>query len=197
MMKRVMIFHGAFVCFFLLLIGCQNQYQPLSLHPENQHYFMFRGKPTVLIGSTEHFGAVLNPDFDYVKYFDELQSKNLNVTRTFTGIYLEPQGAFSIEKNSLAPDKEKLICPWAGSTKPGYANGGYKFDLTKWDDAYFTRLKDFVSEAGKRNIVVELDLFSNFYDTLQWKLSPLYIQNNINQIGNIAGHKEILSLKHH
>src|SRR5262245_27080972 len=37
----------------------------LQLLPDNPHYFLFRGKPTVLIGSGEHYGAVLNGDFDY------------------------------------------------------------------------------------------------------------------------------------
>ncbi len=41
---------------------------PLQLHPDNPHYFLWRGQPTVLITSGEHYGAVLNADFDYVKY---------------------------------------------------------------------------------------------------------------------------------
>src|SRR4051794_10247153 len=40
---------------------------PISLHPDNGHYFLFRGKPAVLITSGEHYGAVLNRDFDFVK----------------------------------------------------------------------------------------------------------------------------------
>jgi hypothetical protein len=180
----------------LLLLACKKGYTPLSLHPENPHYFLFRGEPTLLIGSTEHYGAVLNLDFDYLPYLDELAAQKLNVTRTFSGIYVEPQGAFNIERNTLAPADGRYICPWARSDQPGYANGGNKFDLNKWDEAYFNRLKDFVAEAGKRSIVVELDLFSNFYDTLQWRLCPLYIGNNINQVGNIIDHKEVLSLKH-
>jgi hypothetical protein len=186
-----------FLCLFIILLSaCTGNYPPIRLHPDNPHYFLFRGKPTVLIGSTEHYGAVLNLDFDYITYLNELVSNNLNLTRTFSGIYLEPQGAFGIEKNTLAPAKEKYICPWVRSSQLSYVNGGNKFDLNRWDETYFNRLKDFISEAGKRNIVVELDLFSNFYDTLQWKLSPLYMENNINQIGNILDHKEILSLKH-
>ena len=39
--------------------------QPLSLHPNNPHYFMFKEKPFLLITSAEHYGAVLNNDFDY------------------------------------------------------------------------------------------------------------------------------------
>jgi len=180
----------------LLLAGCAKQAPFLSLHPDNPHYFLFRGKPTVLIGSTEHYGAVLNTDFDYVKYLDELASNGLNVTRTFSGAYMEPQGAFGIAGNTLAPANGKLITPWARSSESGYTNGGNKFDLDKWDDAYFSRLKDFITEAGKRDIVVELDLFSNYYDTLQWKLSPLYHENNINGIGDFLNHKEVIALKH-
>jgi hypothetical protein len=167
----------AMLMVMLLLIGCSNVPSPLSLHPDNPHYFLFRGEPAVLIGSTEHYGAVMNLDFDYISYLDELASKQLNVTRTFSGIYVEPQGAFGIAKNTLAPGSEKLICPWARSSEPGYAGGGNKFDLEKWDEAYFDRLKDFITEAGKRAIVVELDLFSNFYDTIQWKLNDSGLKN--------------------
>ena len=57
----------------------------------------------MLIGSTEHYGAVLNKDFDYKKYLDELASNGLNIIRTFSGVYLEPQGAFGIANNEPAP----------------------------------------------------------------------------------------------
>ena len=33
---------------------------PIRLHPDNPHYFLWRGKPTVLITSGEHYGAVMN-----------------------------------------------------------------------------------------------------------------------------------------
>ena len=66
------------------------------MHPDNSHYFLFKGKPTILITSGEHYGAVLNLDFDYVPYLDELKAKKLNLTRTFSGAYVEPQGAFKI-----------------------------------------------------------------------------------------------------
>ncbi len=45
---------------------------PLSLNPKNPHYFLYHGKPLILIGSTEHYGAVMNLDFDYVKYLDKI-----------------------------------------------------------------------------------------------------------------------------
>lgn len=160
--------------------------RPISLHPDNPHYFLFRGRPTILITSAEHYGAVMNLDFDYVKYLDALQSKGLNNTRVFTGSYVEPQGAFKIEKNTMAPAPNRFIAPWARSLTPGYANGGNKFDLTKWDAAYFTRLKDFVAQAGRRGVVVEVNLFCPFYEELQWKLSPQNAVNNVNNLGTVA-----------
>src|SRR5205809_4498244 len=118
---------------------------PLALHPDNPHYFLFQGKPAVLITSGEHYGAVLNLDFDYVKYLETLKADGLNLTRTFAGAYVEPQGAFKIAQNTLAPAAGRFICPWARSATPGYANGGNKFDLSTWDQAYFRRLKDFMT----------------------------------------------------
>jgi hypothetical protein len=161
--------------------------RPLALHPDNAHYFLWRGKPTVLITSGEHYGAVLNLDFDYIKYLDTLAKDKLNLTRTFAGgAYVEPSGAFNIADNTLAPRPGRLICPWARSEQPGYAGGGNKFDLSRWDEAYFERLRDFVAQAGKRGIVVELNLFCPFYDETQWRLSPFNLANNVNDLGHVA-----------
>jgi hypothetical protein len=39
--------------------------EPLRLHPDNPHYFLFRNQPTVIVTSGEHYGSVLNLDFNY------------------------------------------------------------------------------------------------------------------------------------
>lgn len=159
---------------------------PLALHPDNPHYFQFRGKPTILITSAEHYGAVLNSEFDQIKYLNELQKHGLNLTRTFSGVYCEDTKSFGITRNTLAPKDGKLLCPWGRSSKPGYAGGGNTFDLTTWDASYFARLKAFLSEAGKRGIVVEFNLFCPFYEESMWKLSPINVSNNVNNVGNVA-----------
>lgn len=162
------------------------QIQPIALHPGNPHYFVYKDKPTILITSSEHYGALINLDFDYITYLDELQSKGLNMTRTFTGAYVEPLGAFNIDKNSMAPASGRFICPWFRSSTPGYSNGGNKFDLTRWDEAYFKRLRNFVSAAQQRGIIIELAFFCPFYEESQWHLSPFNAINNINGLGTIA-----------
>ncbi len=160
--------------------------EPIRLHPENPHYFLWRDKPTILITSTEHYGAVLNRAFDYKRYLATLQADGMNLTRTFSGAYCEPVGAFKIRGNTLAPASGDLLCPWARSDAPGYPNGGNKFDLTKWDPQYFQRLTDFIAEAGRHGVVVEMVLFCPFYEDSMWQLSPMNAANNVNGIGRLG-----------
>jgi len=155
--------------------------QPIRLHPANPHYFLFRGKAVVLITSGEHYGAVLNKDFDYHRYLDTLEADGLNYTRLFAGSYVEvPAKSFGILHNDLAPEPGRFLAPWGRSDTTGYAGGGNKFDLEKWDAEFFTRFRDFLSEAGKRGIVVEVTLFSSHYDEAQWQVSAFNPSNNVN-----------------
>lgn len=176
--------NNTFLLFFaaLLLQACNvdTPRRPIALNPENPHYFIYDGKPVVLITSGEHYSAVLNLDFDYKAYLETLASDGLNLTRAMTGSYVEPAGSFKIEGNTLAPKAGRFICPWKRSNVEGYANGGNKFDLTQWDEEYFARLKNFMKEAEARNIIVELTLFCPFYGDEQWNISPMNNHNNIN-----------------
>ena len=106
--------------------------EPIQVHPANHHYYLFNGRPTILITSAEHYGAVVNKDFDYVPYLDTLKSYGMNYTRIYAGAMFEPQGKF-IKGNPLGPKPWSLVVPWARSSQPGYLFGGNKFDLDKWE----------------------------------------------------------------
>jgi hypothetical protein len=166
---------------------------PISLHPDNPHYFLWRGKPTVIITSGEHYGAVLNRDFDFRKYLDTLSRDNLNGTRTWAGSYSETAANFNIANNTLDPAAGRFICPWARSAEPGYTDGGNKFDLTQWDPAYFARLKEFVGYASRKGVVVELNLFCPMYEESIWHVCPMNAKNNVNGLGAIGRH-DVLTL---
>src|SRR5918992_3750729 len=110
----------------------------LRLDPRNPHYLVFRGKPTVLITSGEHYGAVVNADFDYVRYLDELKRHGFNHTRVFSGTYIEPgepapflpPSTFLGYDNTLAPRPGRFVSPWARD-RPGSGSGA-RFDLGRW-----------------------------------------------------------------
>lgn len=160
--------------------------EPLALLPANPHYFLFRGKPTVLITSGEHYGAVLNAKFDYKKYLATLAADGLNHTRIFTGLYREVPGSFSIAQNTLAPEAADFLSPFVRDEHGIY-------DLTAWNRPYWTRLREFLREADAHGIVVEICLTTTHYNETHWKLTPW--QNNRNGIGKGLAHTDPWTLK--
>ncbi len=167
--------------------------EPLRLHPDNARYLLFRGKPTLVITSGEHYGAVLNLDFDFRRYLDTLARDGMNGTRTWVGTYVETGGNFNIAGNTLDPASGRLITPWARSATPGYADGGARFDLAAWDDRYFTRLREFLQYASDKAIIVELVVFCPLYEDSMWDVSPMNARNNVNGLGAIR-RQDVLTL---
>ena len=153
----------------------------IRISENNPHYFEYKGKEILLITSAEHYGEVISRKFDYVKYFDMLAEYGLNYTRVYPGAIVQPSN-YWLSEDMMAPG-ENVIVPWARSNVPGYINGGNKFDLNTWDGEYFARLRDLLTEADKRNIIAEIC----FFNCMQGKYlenSPLYKDNNIQEIGN-------------
>ena len=153
----------------------------IGVSGRNPHYFSYKGKEILLITSAEHYGAVVNAKFDYVKYLDKLAEYGLNYTRIYPGALIEKAGSWA-DEDILAPGND-VIVPWARSEEDGYICGGAKFDLGKWDAAFFTRLRDFIEQAGKRGVIVEICFF-NAQSGGCWSYSPLYHSNNIQKVGN-------------
>lgn len=170
---------AAILCSIGALAGAPDDQPPIRLHPKNPHYFEWRGRAVALVTSAEHYGAVLNADFDYRKYLQTLERDGMNYTRVFAGSYVEPQGAFGIERNTLAPAPGKFLAPWARGDRPGYAGGGNRFDLDRFSPEYLKRLKAFIAEAGRRGVVVELTFFCSTYGEKQWAVHPFNPANNV------------------
>lgn len=167
---------------FLLSFAAKGYSQTLTIHPVNRHLFEYKKKPLVLIGSGEHYGAVLNLDFDFNKYLATLKKDGLNIVRIFTGPYREGGNAFGITRNTLAPKLEMFICPWKRTARNS-ENGEPVFNLENWDTAYFKRLHLFMQQAEAAGVIVEVCLFTSYYD--MWERSPFYFKNNINNTENV------------
>ena len=74
-------------------------------------------------------------------------------------------------------------------TGPGDARDGLpKFDLAKWNEAYFARLRQRVEKAGTRGIYVSIMFFDGWgikqesEDQYPWPYYPIHPDNNINGI---------------
>ena len=157
-----------------------------SIHPHNPRCFQCQGEPFKILTSAEHYGAVLNADFDYDIYFQEMQRTGQNMTRVFT-FYRENESSIPGPgaMNTLAPRPQASVMPWERVSGQGLAADGLdKFDLNRWNTAYFHRFKDFVRKCADKGIVCEVVLFCNPYDQEKYDLFPCSKVSNINGVGN-------------
>jgi len=156
---------------------------PISIHPQNPKYFLFRGKPLALITASEHYGSVVNRAFNYRRYLDDAADKKQTLTRTFL-LFREQQNTRN-PSSPIKPESPDFIAPYP-RTGPGTAMDGEPiYDLDQWNPEYFSRLHDFLDHASKLGIVVELTLLSNTYGDPVWALNPLRSQNNQQKIGSV------------
>lgn len=183
-----------------ILTGCSGSKNggPVSIFPDNPHYMMYKGEPILLVTSDEHYGAVVNTEFDFIVFLDALKSKGFNFTRIYPGSYIECEDAF-IEDNVLGVRDGKQILPWIRTSVTGAhsVQGGFKYDLDKWNEDYFTRLRDFCRHALTREIIVEICFFNGEYNPDWgkggWPIQAFNTNNNINGAGTCTWDK-VMSL---
>jgi len=170
----------------LICIGCRPLIgQVLRVHPDHPRLLEFRGEPVILKTLGEHYGSVINPDFNYIPYLNTLQAGGMNLTRVVLLGFHSNSGDFN---DTLNPSLDRFLQPWPRRTTAGYAlDGRGKWDLSSWNEAYFTRLRSFVQACSDRGIIVELTLFSTIYFADQWMLTPFNPANNMQGYGPNTG----------
>lgn len=167
--------------------------QPFSIHPDNPHRFLFRGKPLALITASEHYGAVMNRPFDFERYLADASEKHMTFTRLFV-LFREMQSALN-PYSTCKPESPDYIAPFERRGPGLAADGEPKFDLDRPNPEFYGRLHRFISLAGSYGIVVEVVLFSNTYGPEVWALNPLNARNNVNPVEEIEW-PEYMSHRH-
>lgn len=169
---------------------------PLRVHPANPRYFTDgSGRAIYLTGShtwdsLQDMGTTDPPPaFDYKAYLDLLERHHHNFIRLWRWELTHWDTATSQDKQP-----KRLVCaphPWA-RTGPGSAlDGKPKFNLERFDEAYFRRLRSRITDAQKRGIYVSIMLFEGWglqFVPDGWKAHPFHPANNINGLeGDLNG----------
>ena len=68
--------------------------QVFSVHPHNHRCFQYRGKPFKILTSAEHYGAVLNADFDYDIYLQEKNDDEIECQTSNVAVFFDEYGPF-------------------------------------------------------------------------------------------------------
>ena len=161
---------------------------PLRVHPKNPRYFAdASGRAIFLTGAhtwanLQDSGAAPIPTFDWQAYLAMMLSHNHNFMR----LWGWQQSAWA----PWTPDKILFEPTLYVRTGPGTAlDGGLKVDLTKFNPAYFDRMRARVTECRDRGIYCAVQLFQGFsYNRpahcgkQTWSGHPLNAQNNINGV---------------
>ena len=156
-------------------LAAQSISGPLRVHDGNPRYFSDSAGKVIYLTGSHVWDNFLDwggkkTAFDYDSYLEFLRKNNHNFIRLWVGTprVLPDEGRFRTKP-----------MPWM-RTGPGKAKDGEpKFDLTKFDDEYFSRLRSRVLEAEKKGIYVSLMLFNGL---LNWEGHPFNIHNNVNSI---------------
>jgi hypothetical protein len=161
---------------------------PLKVNPVNPRYFSdSSGRAVYLTGSHtwNNFQEISIPSqrpipFDFSAYLDFLHKHNHNFFRLWTW-----------EQSAWAPwTKDKILfqpLPYMRTGPGDSLDGGLKFDLTKFNQSYFDRLRSRVMEARKRGIYVSVMLFQGFsIDTKGKKINGWFrhaLQKYLSKLG--------------
>ena len=167
---------------------------PLFVNPDNRRYFTdgtkINGKYKVVYLTGAHTWCVLsdcddqNPIvaiFDYNKYLDFVQDYGYNFMKLWRSEFAGGGEA--------GPNFWFAPMPYERSLTECCAyDGGNKFDLTKFNQEYFDRMRERIIQAKERGIYVSVMLFdgwsvdSKFDGHVPWIGHPYNIVNNVNDI---------------
>ncbi len=182
----------AFMFFLLAPAWAEKASGPLRVHSSNPRYFDDGSGKAIYLTGSHTWTNLVDDDtsyppkaFDYGSYLDFMEEHNHNFMRMWT--WEQSKYTYGDGFQYSAPQ------PWS-RTGPGNAlDGRPKFDLTRFNEEYFSRLRSRVIAAGRRGIYVSIMLFEGHGAQRSkvpwcWDGHPLNAENNINGIdGNPDG----------
>gem|GEM_PF-482883 len=170
---------------------------PLRVSPANPRYFTDGVRPAVYLTGAHTWNNLVDmgredppQKFDFDAYLDFLARRRHNFIR----LWAWDSALWDTRANGLlGKDFVHRVgpLPWA-RTGPGEAlDGKLRFDLTRFDPAYFDRLRERAALAGRRGIYVSVMLFEGwglFHANRgraapagwAWRSHPFHPENNVN-----------------
>lgn len=187
---------ASFIALYLFgQISCTGQATgPLHVCKDNPRYFTdASGKAIYLTGSHTWSNLVdISPSdppnpFDFITYLDWIQQYNHNFIRLWAWELLtwDTRGNRENKLHTVAPH------PWARTGLENALDGKPKFNLKKFNQAYFDRLRSRLEAAFDRGIYVSIMLFEGWgvqFSPNAWESHPFHPDNNMNGIdGDLNG----------
>lgn len=183
---------GMLFSILYLFLACTNKTpNTLRVSKENPRYFTDLSSKAIYLTGSHTWNNLVDmtfqdptDTFDYPGFLQFLKLNNHNFFRLWAWELLN----WDTNGNH---DQRSKICeidphPWIRSG-PGLASDKLpKFDLTKFNPNYFSRLKDRLQMAKDRGFYVSVMLFEGWgiqFSPGAYSRHPFYPENNINELG--------------
>jgi len=148
----------------------ENGVSPCASHEEcriqpyvdNPWFWQYEGVAVLLVGATDDDNIFQMESLE--QHLDELASVGGNYVR-----------------NTMSSRDDGNLHPFADA-------GGGVYDLSLWNDAYWTRFDDLLSLTNDRNIIVQIEVWDRFdHSRDPWLSDPYNPDNNINYNASESG----------
>lgn len=158
---------------------------PLRVCAANPRYFENAGGDVVLLTGSHVWNNLVDmgpsdppPAFDFDEYLAWMTGYGHNFMRLWR--WELTQWRWKEVNAVVAPH------PWVRSGPELALDGKPRFDLARFDETYFARLRTRVEQAGEEGIYVSVMLFEGWglqYSEKAWEAHPFHPRNNVNGIG--------------
>ena len=154
----------------------------LSIDRAHPFHLRWGHRPLLLIGASDRQALTLwrsDKGFDWRRYLNDLAANGFNYVRQDVTAWAELTAMREYAAQFSQP-RWAFARPGPGAA----ADGQPRFDLTRFDEGYFSeRLVPFLREAERRSIVVELTLFDACRSRRAFADSLYAPANNVNDLG--------------
>ncbi|MCC6795570.1 MAG: hypothetical protein IT366_10660 [Candidatus Hydrogenedentes bacterium] len=144
----------------------------ISPWPDNPWYWCYKGDPVLLLGGSDDDNLFQWPEDKLIPQLDRLANAGGNVIR-----------------NTMSDRKDKGF-----EVYPFKQRDDGKYDLSKWNDEYWSRFERMLRETSKRKIFVQIEVWDRFDYTdsgsERWQIHPYNPKNNVNYTYDESGFAE-------
>ena len=138
-----------------------NRIQPYEANP---FYWQYKGRPVLLLGGSVDDNLFQLPNLE--QHLDEIQAAGGNYIR-----------------NTMSDRHDKGF-----EVYPFKRLSGGKYDLSRWNEEYWTRFETMLRWTAQREIIVQIEVWDRFdYSRDHWPPHPYNPNNNVNYTEDQSG----------
>jgi hypothetical protein len=135
----------------------KNKKKIIDIYPENPAYWMYGGKPVLLMGGSDDDNLFQHPRL----------KQQLELLKSVGGNYI---------RNTMSGRNDM---GWEVHAFHKLPNG--KYDLNQWNPDYWSRFENMLKWTSERDIIVQIEVWATFdYYREHWAAHPFNPKNNVN-----------------